>query len=1783
MPVASVCAYDSATETATILGSSLPSSVQLESAPDQIPESFINRVGERGDDVSAADTPKATVDIDPPKPIQAEALVPVGGDRILRVGITELDTLDKGGIATIEGIAANLQTALSRIDHRQSSAMRCDIARELFDQSDDAMFVSDTDGTLVAANRAAVELTGCDRDALLMGALSDIATDTAARPVREHLEHAATGATEPLTVTLEHADDGDRTATLTSHQVDVDGTSYIQTIAYDPSSDARLQRRQSGDPVEDDTAALRRLNGLTVASDEFDETIEQLLSLVRDQFGLDTGILSHVEGDDYEVDAVVDVTGTHEAGAVYDLGDTMCEATLTNGTTEPLAFDNIADTDYQNHPAAENVQAYIAAPVVVDGDTYGTVNFSMGKPRSEAFRPGEKEFIKLVAQWIGAELERRHRFEELERYETILEAVDDPVYALDTDGRFTFVNSAAQREFGYGTEIIGEYPTVGMRDADVERIQEQIEGLLVTDRRSATAEFVLETADGGQKTVENRLALIGDDEFRGTAGVLRDITEREERRQRLEQFQRAVEEAADGIAVLDGAEFTYVDQSHVDMYGFESNEQLLGNSWQELYDDDEIERLEREAFPALETEGYWRGMVTGSRPDGSTFPAELSLTIVEDGRLVCTVRDETERRRRERELELKERAMDEANVGIQITDPTKADNPLVYVNNGFERMTGYTRKEALGRNPRFLQGEDTDSGQVAQLRAAVDAEEPTSLELRNERRDGTPYWNRISITPVRDEDDVLQNYIGIQQDVTERKERERRLEARQDLLGEIYETTTDPKLTFEEKLSELLEASRDYLDLPYGFLTRIETGDESVPGTQTVAEALGSHERLQPDESVPLAQSYCRETIEQDDPMAITHAVEAGWADDPAYEAFELETYLGAEVVAGEDLFGTLCFASREPRDRSFDEFELSFIRLIGRWVGYEIDRRNAREELRQQRERLELTLSGTNTGIAEWDLETDTVTWDETLIDIVGREITSVDEFRMAVHPEDRERVQQELEAMLETDNPWIGEFRMLDADGDTLWLGTRATPVYNHEGEPVRVLATGTDISNKKEAERERQRNEQRYVDLAQNIPNGAVLTFDANLEYGLAAGELLSELGLEASNIEGKAAGTVLSDIDNKNELLSRLRAALDGERTDRRVELGGRTLRLHIVPVDADAGESDGDRGLVLAQDVTEEAQREQDLSEERERFRLLTESVDEYAFLIVDEEGVIRTWNEGAKDTFGYDTEAAIGMEIAELHPEADRESGLPGRLLQQARIAGESAHEGLRVRADGSEFYADVRYAPLEGDDSEFRGYATIIRDMTDKQRQRRRTERFVEESDDVVTIVDTDGTITYASGSADRVLGHDPDHLVGENLFDYLHPDSRERTMETFFTGIENPEANLQAECRLRSGDGEWRNVDGRCRNMLDDDAINGMLLYLRDVTDQKERARRFESIFNQTFQFTGLLDPAGTVIEANDAALDFGGVDANAIVGESLSDAPWWTHSETVRKDVADAVERAANGEFVHYETEALGADGLATVDFSVKPVTDDDDEVSMLVVEGRDITVRQRRQRHLKVMQRVMRHNMRNDLTKLRGRTQMMFEEPDAEKRAEHFETVEQILDKWEAMTEKMQDIRTVLESQQGQEVRREAETLIEDAVGPVREKYASATVLTDVSDAGIQVPTPLLEAVHELAENAAEASPDGTIEVEVDRSGNDWSEVVVRDDGPGMPDMEADVLETGEETPLNHGLGLGLWMVRMIVTQAGGDLSVESTSDGTEVCLRLPTKRTVESRLSTDTTG
>ncbi|MDF9744493.1 PAS domain-containing protein [Natrinema salsiterrestre] len=138
------------------------------------------------------------------------------------------------------------------------------------------------------------------------------------------------------------------------------------------------------------------------------------------------------------------------------------------------------------------------------------------------------------------------------------------------------------------------------------------------------------------------------------------------------------------------------------------------------------------------------------------------------------VRDVTDRTERQEELELKNRAIDEAPIGITLSAPDD-DNPVIYANEQFERLTGYARDDVLGRNCRFLQGDRTEREPVDELRAAIEAERPSTVELRNYRKDGSEFWNRVTIAPVANDEGDVTNYVGFQQDVTERKEATRQL------------------------------------------------------------------------------------------------------------------------------------------------------------------------------------------------------------------------------------------------------------------------------------------------------------------------------------------------------------------------------------------------------------------------------------------------------------------------------------------------------------------------------------------------------------------------------------------------------------------------------------------------------------------------------------------------------------------------------------------------------------------------------------------------------------------------------------------------------------------------------------------------------------------------------------------------------------------------------------------------------------------------------------------------
>jgi PAS domain S-box-containing protein len=132
-------------------------------------------------------------------------------------------------------------------------------------------------------------------------------------------------------------------------------------------------------------------------------------------------------------------------------------------------------------------------------------------------------------------------------------------------------------------------------------------------------------------------------------------------------------------------------------------------------------------------------------------------------------------------LQLVEQAQD----GIVVAEKEGNDTILIYVNSAFERLTGYSADEILYQDCRFLQGEETAQQSVTEVRKAIDSNEPVRTILKNYRKDGSVFWNELSVTPFYDEHDQITYYIGIQKDVTEQVELRNALEKTKQRIAEL--------------------------------------------------------------------------------------------------------------------------------------------------------------------------------------------------------------------------------------------------------------------------------------------------------------------------------------------------------------------------------------------------------------------------------------------------------------------------------------------------------------------------------------------------------------------------------------------------------------------------------------------------------------------------------------------------------------------------------------------------------------------------------------------------------------------------------------------------------------------------------------------------------------------------------------------------------------------------------------------------------------------------------------
>jgi len=451
-----------------------------------------------------------------------------------------------------------------------------------------------------------------------------------------------------------------------------------------------------------------------------------------------------------------------------------------------------------------------------------------------------------------------------------------------------------------------------------------------------------------------------------------------------------------------------------------------------------------------------------------------------------------------------------------------------------------------------------------------------------------------------------------------------------------------------------------------------------------------------------------------------------------------------------------------------------------------------------------------------------------------------------------------------------------------------------------------------------------------------------------------------------------------------------------------------------------------------------------------------------------------------------------------------------------------------------------------------------------------------VEEVNDLATVIDTDGTITYVSPAVTRILGYDPDELIGDEGYEFVHPDDRERNAEAVETVLSTPSEPQTVEVRFQHADGSWRWIEATMRNRLDDGLIDGILLSSRDITERKEYeievrelAEEYEALLNNVEDAIFLIDVKQS--DNGDVRFEFErlspsyerqtGITTEEVRGRT----PRNVFGDGPGADLEVNYHRCVNaGEPISYQEELRVGEGARFWQTKLAPVVTDD-EITRLIGITRNVTDRVERERQLRQQNErldefasVISHDLRNPLNVAQGRATLLAEQAESE----HLDPLLQALDRMEAIVED-----TLTLARQGDTIDETESIGLTDLVGKcwatVDTENATIEIVDEMTFQGD--PDRLQHVFENLFRNAVEHGG-SDVTVRVGCYGEQG--IYVEDDGSGIPaDKREAVLEPGHSSA-RGGTGFGLTIVKRIVEAHGWELSVaEGTAGGARFELEM----------------
>ncbi|MDH5664531.1 MAG: PAS domain S-box protein, partial [Candidatus Bathyarchaeota archaeon] len=631
-------------------------------------------------------------------------------------------------------------------------------------------------------------------------------------------------------------------------------------------------------------------------------------------------------------------------------------------------------------------------------------------------------------------------------------------------------------------------------------------------------------------------------------------------------------------------------------------------------------------------------------------------------------------------------------------------------------------------------------------------------------------------------------------------------------------------------------------------------------------------------------------------------------------------------------------------------------------------------------------------------------------------------------------------------------------------------------------------------------------------------------------------------------------------------------------------------------------------VAVAKDITQSKKAEKALEESGKKYRELVDLLPQIVFEF-DERGNFTFANRKGFEFFGYTPEDfEKGLNVLQMFVPEDRERAKNniGRKLSGEKFCGT---EYTAMRKDGSKFPVMIYSSPIVHE-NKLVGLRGIVVDITERKQMEEalresemRHRALIENSSDIIQVVDSKGVIRYLSPSVQRILGYKPEELIGRLSIDVVHPDDLPKVAEGFEEAIQKPGIPVVTACRCKHKDGTWRVIEGTGINYLNRPAVNGFISNMHDITKRKQMEeklrqysdhleevvqKRTEELLESEKRYSVLVEEAsdgvviaqdGKIVFANKKAQEIGGYPRDELISlpfERLVD-------ENFLQLVKERHERRLQGEKVPatYEVEVIAKTGeRVLVEISAARIDYQGRSADLVIV--RDIRERkQMEEERLKLeklatmgeLATMVGHDLRNPLQSIENAvyhlnnelTRLSFSVP--QKAMEMLQVINDSVSHADKIIRDLKDFsatkKPILKKTNINAVIKEA---LSQAEAP---KNVEVTIELGHLPEILADKDMIRRVFLNSAVNGIQAMENGGRLKVSSKKKNGFVEVVFKDTGVGIPKESMEKLFTPFFTTKAKGMGMGLAICKKFVESHGGSIEIESEEGiGSTLTIKLP---------------